>query len=137
MQNYQSDRSKKGPVPIIDIQTIRKNSFISKQRDTIGLFMKVIGELQIRARNLAVLMNFMQMFILDTSFGNLCLNYTKMIFEDVNYLVGKSQANLEHSGLLEDDATDFKDDFDRDKVAAFDFAEQKLFQLAKYVRSKQ
>lgn len=95
--------------------------------------MKIVGEIQMRARTSIVLQPFLDLFIQDTHFERLCNQFTKAIFEDLMAVICYSKNALEESGLLDDESDNFKPDFCSRDVHAMSPSDQKLIQFAKNV----
>ena len=111
----------------------KKNSLLFRNKDTFAFFLKVVGELQIRARKNMFFQPFLELFILDNDFEVVSSRFARGIFEEVIVLGAKVKASMEESGLFEEDAESYRPDFDRAKVCEFSLLEQKMFLDAKYI----
>jgi hypothetical protein len=114
---------------------LSKASIIFKNRDAFSLFVKIIGELQIRARSVIVIQPFLDLFVMDQNFEKICGQFTKSIFEEVMTLVGGTKKSLEDSGLLEEEAINFKSGFEISRIIPFSLHDQKLILSAKHVET--
>ena len=110
-----------------------KCSYLNKNKETFSLFLKIVGETQLRARSSIVVQPFLDLFILDPQFEKMCNQFTRSIFEQIISLVTCTKNVLEESGLLEDEADDFKSHFDRKKIHLLTSSDQKLILCAKHV----
>lgn len=106
---------------------------IYKYKETFALFMKVIGEIQLRARSSIVLQPFVDLFVQDSHFEKLCSQFTKTIFEDLMSVVSYSKNALEESGLLDDESDNFKPEFCSRDIHAVSATDQRLMLCAKHV----
>lgn len=132
--NTHSDRnSKKLSVANLNQYFNKRQSLVFRNKETFGLFLKCISELQLRARSAIVVQSFLELFILDSHFEGIYMSFAKGIFEEIIGLVADVRLQVEQSGLLDEDSEQFKPEFDRKRVRAFTANEQKLFLYAKYV----
>lgn len=112
---------------------LHKASIILKNQETFSLFMKTIGELQLRARSTIVMQPFLDLFVLDQNFEKICSQFTKGIFEEINSMIYATKTSLEDSGLIEEEATNFRTGFETLKIPALTQNNQKLILSAKHV----
>jgi hypothetical protein len=131
----QSERygRKQSTANISQAQYIQKNNIIYKNKESFALFMKIIGEIQLRARSSNVLQPFMELFVLDVQFEKLCSQFTRTICDDILGVVSYSKNSLEESGLLDDDADNFKPDFCARDIHTMSQNDQKLLLCGKHV----
>ena len=111
----------------------KKNSFLFRNKETFALFIKCIGEIQLRARKDIFFDSFLDLFVLDPEFDIVCGMFAQGIFEDVISLISRTKNMLEDTGLMEEDSHDFREGFDQSSVGLFTVGEQKMFLNAKYV----
>ena len=131
--NPQSERlPKKATISTFNIG-VPKQSVLYRNRETFILLLKVVGELQLRARSNGVIQTIPEFFVLDPSFEGLALSLARGVFEELTDIGITLRNLLESSGLFNEDACEFKSDFDSSKVFPFTAAQMKLFNQAKQV----
>jgi hypothetical protein len=110
-----------------------RTNLVYKNKEAFAIFMKIIGEIQLRTRSSIVLQPYLDLFVQDNHFEKLCNQFTKCIFEDLMAVVGYSKNALQESGLLEDESDNFKTDFCSRDIHLMTVGDQKLVQFAKHV----
>ena len=130
-----SERIGAGGVARLNLEVYfnKKQSVLFQQKEAFSLFLKIIAELQLRARGHSVIIVFSELFILDPHFDRLCVIFAKGLIQDHLQLVNTTQQTLQRSGLLDEESSEFAPDFDPSKLSPFTLQEQKLFLYIKQV----
>lgn len=110
-----------------------RSNLIYKNKDSFALFLKIIGEIQLRARNPNVLQPYLDLFLQDFHFERLTTQFGRTLIEDLLAVTNTTKVALEESGLIEGDSASFKDEFCARDVRAMTVSEQKLVLMAKQV----
>lgn len=106
---------------------------IFTNREAFSLFLKIVGELQLRSRSPIIMQPILDLFVLDPNFEKITSQFTKSIFEEIISIINCTKSVLTESGLLEDEADSFKAGFDRKKVRPLSTNDQKTILYAKNV----